>query len=65
MFKLNETLQKCYQTSVDALYDFGIVKMAAAHLVIGGGCHPLLLAITNLVVNTLTYGNSSKFVEVK
>ena len=39
--------------------------MAAAHLAIGEGCHPLLLAITNLVVNTLTYGNSSKFVEVK
>ena len=31
----------------------------------GKGCLPLLLAITNLVVNSLTYGKSSELVEVK
>ena len=47
--KLNETLQNWQLAWVDALYDFGIFKMAAARLAMGEGCHPLLLAMANLV----------------
>ena len=40
-------------TCVVEIFDFGILKMAAARLAMGEGCHPLLLATTNLVVVAL------------
>ena len=39
----------------DVLFDFGISKMAAVVLAIGEGCHPLLLAITNLVIFSFSF----------
>ena len=54
-FKFIETYNKCCSANVDLTFEFGISKMAAvtmatAHLAIGEGCHPLLLAIANLVI---------------
>ena len=55
-FKFIETYNKCCSANVDLTFEFGISKMAAvtmatAHLAIGEGCHPLLLAIANLVMS--------------
>ena len=49
-----ETYNECCSANVDLTFEFGISKMAAvtmatAHLAIGEGCHPLLLAMANLV----------------
>ena len=54
-FKFIETYNKCCSANVDLTFEFGISKMAAvtmatAHLAIGEGCHPLLLAMANLVI---------------
>ena len=53
-FKFIETYNKCCSANVDLTFEFGISKMATvtmatAHLAIGEGCHPLLLAMANLV----------------
>ncbi len=69
-FKFIETYNKCCSANVDLTFEFGISKMAAvtmatAHLAIGEGCHPLLLAMANLVfIIFLPHILSRSFMEI-